>query len=43
MARNRRTTCRIGAKVGLFSFASAPAAEFGYADYDWFHVDPLTH
>jgi len=29
----------IGAKVGLFALASKPAAEFGYADFDWFKVE----
>ena len=29
----------IGAKVGLFALSSKPAAEFGYADYDWFKVE----
>ena len=31
----------IGAKVGLFSIASAGAANYGYADYDWFRVRGL--
>ena len=29
----------IGAKVGLFALGKQPAAEFGYADYDWFKVE----
>jgi len=29
----------IGAKVGLFATSSAPAAEYGYADFDWFRVE----
>ncbi|MBZ5576420.1 MAG: glycoside hydrolase 43 family protein [Acidobacteriia bacterium] len=29
----------IGAKVGLFALGTVPASEFGYADFDWFHVE----
>jgi hypothetical protein len=29
----------IGAKVGIFSLATQPAAEFGYADFDEFKVE----
>lgn len=29
----------IGAKVGLFALGTAPATEFGYADFDWFRVE----
>jgi beta-xylosidase len=30
----------IGAKVGLFSLASAGATEYGHAEYDWFRFKP---
>ena len=30
----------IGAKVGLFATRTGAGAEFGYADFDWFHVEP---
>src|SRR5438876_1543392 len=29
----------IGAKVGIFAVGKTPAAEMGYADYDWFRID----
>ena len=29
----------IGAKVGLFALGSVPVDEYGYADFDWFHVE----
>ncbi len=29
----------IGAKVGLFALGPKPAAEDGWADYDWFRVE----
>jgi beta-xylosidase len=30
----------IGAKVGLFAVAAPGASKAGYADFDWFHVEP---
>jgi beta-xylosidase len=30
----------IGAKVGLFTVAAPGASQTGYADFDWFHVEP---
>jgi len=29
----------IGAKIGIFALGTAAAREFGYADYDWFHIE----
>jgi beta-xylosidase len=29
----------IGAKLGLFAIRSGPAAENGYADFDWFRIE----
>jgi beta-xylosidase len=29
----------IGAKVGLFALGTAPAREYGFADFDWFRVE----
>jgi len=29
----------IGAKVGIFALGTGSAREFGYADFDWFHVE----
>jgi beta-xylosidase len=31
----------VGAKVGLFALGTGTAAEFGYADFDWFRVEPF--
>jgi beta-xylosidase len=31
----------IGAKTGIFAIRHGAATENGYADYDWFHVDPV--
>jgi hypothetical protein len=31
----------IGAKAGLFCTRSAPVNDSGYADVDWFRVEPL--
>jgi beta-xylosidase len=30
----------IGAKIGLFATNTAARGEFGYADYDWFRIEP---
>jgi beta-xylosidase len=30
----------IGAKVGLFAVAAPGATKSGFADFDWFHVEP---
>jgi hypothetical protein len=30
----------IGAKVGLFVVAAPGVGKTGYADFDWFHVEP---
>jgi beta-xylosidase len=32
----------IGAKVGLFAVRPNAGGENGYADYDWFHIDPVS-
>jgi beta-xylosidase len=32
----------IGAKVGVIASAPASATQTGYADFDWFHVTPVT-
>ncbi len=32
----------IGAKVGLIASAPAPAEKTGWADFDWFHVAPVS-
>jgi beta-xylosidase/lysophospholipase L1-like esterase len=40
-AFNARPGRWVGAKVGLFSSAPAPAAALGYADFSWFRVAPL--
>jgi len=29
----------IGAKVGILAVGKTPAAEMGYADYDWFRIE----
>jgi beta-xylosidase len=31
----------IGAKVGIFCQRPQPLNDSGYADFDWFHIDPL--
>jgi beta-xylosidase len=31
----------VGAKVGLFAVAAPDATGTGFADFDWFHVEPL--